>query len=225
MSSIDELKSIATAKLGFARNNQFLVQLPSVGSGNNFLGFLGDLFPLPSIPGTPLNNAPTTREMNVLCATAQLPGKQILTTDRRIGMEMQKMAYGYAVPEVNLTFYLMNDYGVKTYFDSWIKSTINEEAGTPAYKNEYQHSIKIHQLRRPIKGTSVNVGPLGINFDFGGGSIYVCELLEAFPTSLSTIELSNELDGLVQLSVTFSYTRWIDREVGLEGLVSASGII
>jgi len=225
MASIDELKSIASTKLGFARNNQFLVQLPPIGSGNNFLGFLGNLFSLPSIPGTPLATTPTTKELNILCASAQLPGKQILTADRRIGMEFQKVAYGYAVPEVNLTFYLMNDYGVKTYFDAWMKSTLNEEAGTVAYKNEYQHSIKIHQLRRPIKGTSLNVGPLGINFDFGGGSVYVCELLEAFPTTMSTIELSNELDGLLQLSVTFSYTRWVDREVGLEGLVSASGII
>lgn len=226
MASIDELKTIATTKLGFARNNQFLVQLPPIGTGNNFLGFLGNLFSLPSIPGTPLQNVPSTRDMNILCAQAQIPGKQILTTDRRIGMEYQKVAYGYAVPEVNLTFYLMNDYGVRTYFDAWMKSILNEEGGTVSYKNEYQHSVKIHQLRRPIKGTSVNVGPLGINFDIGGGSVYVCELLEAFPTTMSTIELSNDLDGLIQLTVSFAYTRWKANEFSaLESLVNVSSTL
>ena len=33
MASIDYLKSVATSKLGFAQANQFLVELPPVGSG------------------------------------------------------------------------------------------------------------------------------------------------------------------------------------------------
>ena len=45
-------------------------------------------------------------------------------------MEFQKAAYGYASDDVNMTFYLMNDYGVKRYFDAWISSIINEETGT-----------------------------------------------------------------------------------------------
>tara|TARA_B100001173_G_C15983053_1_gene545485 strand:+ start:885 stop:1562 length:678 start_codon:yes stop_codon:yes gene_type:complete len=222
MASIDDLKTIATTKLGFARNNQFLVQLPAIGQGTGFLGFLGQLFSLPSIPGTPLATQPTTKDLNILCSTAQIPGKQILTSDRKIGMEMQKIAYGYAVPDVNLTFHLMNDYGIKTYFDAWIKTAVDEENGTVAYKNEYQKSIKIHQLRRPVKGFSKNVGPLNLNLELGGGSVYVCELLEAFPTTISTIDLSNELDGMLQLSVSFSYTRWKANDVTLDGLINFS---
>lgn len=218
MASIDDLKTIASTKLGFAKNNQFLVQLPPIGQGTGFLGFLGALFSLPSIPGTPLATQPSTRDMNILCSNAQLPGKQILTTDRRIGMEYQKIAYGYAVPDVSMQFYLMNDYGVKTYFDAWMESILNEEGGTVAYKNEYQKSVKIHQLRKPMKGFSRNIGPLDINLEVGGGSVYTCELLEAFPTTVNSIELSNELDGLLQLNVSFSYTRWKANDVGLAGL-------
>ena len=39
MSSIDQLKSLASSKLGFARTNQFLVELPTTFSGTG--GFLG----------------------------------------------------------------------------------------------------------------------------------------------------------------------------------------
>ena len=42
----------------------------------------------------------------------------------------------------------------------------------------------------------------------GGGSVYSVDLLEAFPIASSAIELNNELDGLVQLTVTFAYTNW-----------------
>mgnify|MGYP001463405828 CR=1 FL=1 len=41
MSSIDQLKSLASSKLGFARSNQFLVELPTTFSGTT--GFLGQL--------------------------------------------------------------------------------------------------------------------------------------------------------------------------------------
>lgn len=223
MSSIDNLKTLANTKLGFAKANQFLVQMPPLGSSNSggFGGFLASLFSLPSIPGI-IEHEPTSREMNFLCSQVQLPGKQILTTDRRIGMENQKVAYGYAVPEVSMTFYLMNDYGIKRYIDGWMRYILDEYNGIPAYKNEYQHSIKIHQLRRPIAGVSANFGPINIQGDVGGGSVYSCELIQAFPTTMNSIELSNELDGLVQLNVSFSYTRWIDRDVGFEGLFNVN---
>ena len=223
MSTIEDLKSVATAKLGFARPNQFLVEMPPIGSNafGGVGGFLANLLPsIPNIPGVLDTGTPSSREMNILCSSATLPGKQVLTTDRRIGMEFQKVAYGYAVDDVSLTFYLMNDYGVKTYFDAWIASTINEETGGVAYKSEYAKSIKIHQLRRAIKGRSIDIGPLSANVGIGGGTVYAVELLNAFPTTLQAVELTNELDGLLQLTVQISYTRWKKIDSGLQNFVS-----
>ena len=207
MSTIEDLKSVATAKLGFARPNQFLVEMPPIGSNafGGVGGFLANLLPsIPNIPGVLETGTPSSREMNILCSNVNLPGKQVLTTDRRIGMEFQKVAYGYASQDVSMTFYLMNDYGVKTYFDAWIASTINEETGGVAYKSEYAKSVKIHQLRRAIKGRSIDVGPLSANIGIGGGTVYAVELLNAFPTTINPVELNNELDGLLQLTVEMS---------------------
>jgi hypothetical protein len=214
MSTIEELKTIANAKFGFARNNQFMVELPPIGQGGGFGGFLGSLLPLPSVPGL-IENAPSTRDMNILCSQVTLPGKQILTSDRRVGMESSKVAYGYAVPEVNMTFYLMNDYGVKNYFDAWHETILNEEIGTVGYRDKYEKRIVIHQLRKPLTGFSKNVGPLNLNLGLGGGSVYSCALIDAFPTTVNGIDLSNDLDGLVQLQVSFSYTRWKSKEIEL----------
>ena len=223
MSTIEDLKSVATAKLGFARPNQFLVEMPPIGSNafGGVGGFLANLLPsIPNIPGVLDTGTPSSREMNILCSNVNLPGKQVLTTDRRIGMEFQKVAYGYASQDVSMTFYLMNDYGVKTYFDAWIASTINEETGGVAYKSEYAKSVKIHQLRRAIKGRSIDVGPLSANIGIGGGTVYAVELLNAFPTTINPVELNNELDGLLQLTVEMSYTRWRKIDSGLQNFVS-----
>ena len=199
--SIEDIKALANTKLGFARSNKFLITLPSVGVGGGLLSGIIGAF-------SGMGGGASPRELNILCSNTSMPAKQILTNDRRIGMEYQKVAYGYAVDDVNMTFYLMNDYGVKDYFDSW-RSTILDETGQASnYKNEYAKTVTIHQLRQPLKGFSKQVGPIRFNAGLGGGSVYSVDLLEAFPIASSAIELNNELDGLVQLTVTFAYTNW-----------------
>ncbi len=192
-SSVDEIKALVNTKLGFARPNRFLVTLPNFGGGGLFGFFTGGA---------------SGRELNILCSNATLPAKNIVTNDRRIGMEFQKMAYGFTVDDVNMTFYLMNDYGVKEYFDTWKDVVIDEGGMHSNYKNEYARTVTIHQLRQPLAGFSKQVGPIRFSGGIGGGTVYSVDLLEAFPISTSAIELNNELDGLVQMNVTLAYTNW-----------------
>ena len=204
MASVDELKALANTKLGFARPNRFLVTLPSFGGGGLF-GFFTE--------------GANPRELNILCSNATLPAKSILTSERRIGMEFQKMAYGYAVDDVSMTFYLMNDYGVKEYFDTWRSVVVDEGAMTSGYKNEYARQVTIHQLRQPLAGFSKQVGPIRFSGGIGGGTVYSVDLLEAFPVATSAVELNNDLDGLVQLTVTFAYTNW-RRQTGVQNFIN-----
>ena len=214
--SVDELKALANTKLGFARPNRFLVTFPTSFGGSG--GILGSVLGLLNIGG----GGASGRELNILCSNTTLPAKVTLTSERRIGMEFQKIAYGYAVDDVSMTFYLMNDYGVKEYFDAWRNSAIPEDGGnafTSNYKSSYAKSITIHQLRQPLKGFSRQVGPIRFGLGLGGGSVYSVELLEAFPVATSAIELNNELDGLVQLTVTFAYTNW-RRATNTQGFIN-----
>lgn len=210
MPGIDELKGIASAKLGFARNNNFLVELPPLGRGGLFGGgLLGQLASfVPSIPGLTGTPSPSTRELNVLCDTVTMPGKQMLTQEKRIGNTVEKVAYGYAVDDVSMTFYLLNDYGVKHYFDGWMNSVFNNDTYEPGYKKDYAKTVKIHQLRKPLLGLSGGLGPIRVNVGLGGGSVYSIELIEAFPTTIQQIDFSNEQDGLVRVTVQLSYTNW-----------------
>ena len=202
--SVDELKALANTKLGFARPNRFLVTLPSFGGGGLFGIFTDGASP---------------RELNILCSQASLPAKSILTTERRIGIELQKMAYGYQIDDVVLTFYMMNDYGVKEYFDTWRNIVINENSMESNYKNDYARTITIHQLRQPLAGFTKQLGPIRFRGGLGGGTVYSVDLLEAFPINTSEIQLNNELDGLIQMNVTIAYTNW-RRSTNKEGFIN-----
>lgn len=233
MAGIEQLKGALISKNGIAVTNQYSVEMPTTVGINN-KSKLSGLDP---------------RDANILCKNVSMPGKQILTLDRQMGLFNEKVVNGFAVDDVSMTFYALNDYGIKKYFDSWRRVMVGEERlsdaalqskeastdteqtpesienekrkteelgntrnplrkGTVAYKNDYVSPIKIHQLRKPIMRVGFDLGPLSIDFDLLGASIYSIELIDAFPTTISSIELSNDADGLVEVSVQFSYTNW-----------------
>lgn len=233
MAGIEQLKGALISKNGIAVTNQYSVEMPTTVGINN-KSKLSGMDP---------------RDANILCKNVSMPGKQILTLDRQMGLFNEKVVNGFAVDDVSMTFYALNDYGIKKYFDSWRRVMVGEERlsdaalqskeastdteqtpesienekrkteeigntrnplrkGTVAYKNDYVSPIKIHQLRKPIMRVGFDLGPLSIDFDLLGASIYSVELVDAFPTTISSIELSNDADGLVEVSVQFSYTNW-----------------
>lgn len=208
MANIDQFKSLVSSKQGVARPNVFKVELPS-------------------IPGA------SSTDVNLLCRDVQLPGRQILTFDKQIGLKTEKVAYGYGKDDVSMTFLVLNDYGIKNYFETWQRLAVDVETYEIGYFNEYVKQVKIYQLK---KGFSVPVysTPLGLPrlptilqnrlpsigpFDFAQGQfdldfitsediVYECTLVDAFPTTMNAIQLNNELDGLVELNIGFSYTNW-----------------
>jgi len=187
MASIEDLKGKLTSKNGIAAANQYRVELPRFGGAS-------------------------MRTLDVVCKEVNMPGKQILTLDRQMGIFQEKIANGFAIEEVTMVFHVLNDYGVKKWFDSWQKTIVGDNGsgnGFVAYKKDYVKPIKIHQLRKPIARFGFDIGPFDINFDAFGSTIYSVELIEAFPTTLTSIALSNDPDGLVEVSITFAYTKWM----------------
>ena len=170
MSSIEELKGAITS--GIARADRYKIMLPSD------FGMDG-------------------RDLNILCRAANLPGRQILTQERRIGMITQKMPYAFGFNDVSLTFILDNNYSVRNYFDEWQRAVVNPGDYELAYKTEYSKTVSIFQL---------NHGDDSV--------VYGCKLLRAFPTTVNAIELGDENENsLVQLNVELSYTDWEPEQV------------
>jgi hypothetical protein len=209
MASIEQIKGLISSKGGVARSNLFAVELPSIAGV-------------------------TSRDINLLCRDVNLPGRQIVSYDKEIGTKREKVAYGAISDDLSMTFLLLNDYGIKRYFETWQSLAFDPQTYQIGYKSSYAFdNIKIHQLR---KGVSLPVysTPLGIPklppliqnrlprvgpFDLAQGefdldfltkdkNVYTCTLYGAWPVTIEAIPLNNELDGLTELRVQLAYTRW-----------------
>lgn len=177
MINIDGLKAYVNSKNGFARTNAWQVVLPQL------IGF--DI---------------ATEELNVLCKDVNLPGRQIATNERVVGMKATKQAYAFLQDDVSMTFHLLNDYRIKEYFEHWMNIIIDQDdAYTLAYPDEYSGDIAISQLR---KGNINSVDDT---------IVYTCVLENAFPTTMNAINLNNEQAGIVELNVQLSYRNWSTR--------------
>lgn len=208
--SVDQLKSLVNQKKGIARPNLFRVKLPSLPGGR-------------------------MEELNIICKDVTLPGRQVVTNERRIGMRTEKIPYGYIDEDVSMTFHVLNDYGVKEYFDAWVSLAVDVRTNTVGYQRgpgRYSFDVEIEQLRKPTKMPSylkpnISNNSNGLNKflpnlsdfqivqdfydlaqDLNDITIYRCRLINAFPTTMTAIQLNNELDGVVSLNIGMSYTRW-----------------
>lgn len=194
MASIEEFKSSVSAGEGLALANQYLVQLPA-------------------IPGSSLS----ARQRNTLCRVARLPGRQILTHDRQIGIMQQKIAYGYAVGDVGLSFHVLNDYKTKEYFDLWQNLIVDQRTQQISYADRYKYSVNIYQLK---KGQSFqlfdrNFSIFGLDFNVDielsstANAIYGVELEKSFPVTMNGIDLADaSTDTTVEISIDLSYQNW-----------------
>jgi hypothetical protein len=90
---------------------------------------------------------------------------------------------------------MTNDYAVKKYFEAWAKLAVNTGSDNYltqiGYKSDYANDVTIEMLDKETEET-----------------VYTCKLYDAYPTTLNTIEISNELDGLVEFNVQLSYRHW-----------------
>lgn len=185
MASINELKALASRKGGFAQSSQYLVKLPSLGFFNS-------------------------RDLNLMCKATSIPGRQILTSDRKIGIKDTKVAYGYALDPLAMTFQVMNDYGVRTYFEVWQNNIINQSTQSPRYKSDYTHDVQIVQLKKGVGiDTDLKLGPFILDIDIfkSANVVYECTLLNAFPTTITESALTQD-GALVELTVNFEYDNW-----------------
>ncbi len=198
MSSIEELKGSISKSGGVARSNLFRVQLPV-------------------IPGSTM----TMRDINLICKDVNLPGRQVTSMERTIGGVTSKVAYGQLSDDISLTFTVMNDYGIRKYFEAWQKLAVDPITLEPGYKTDYSKEVTITQMQKTglsdykrkfttnIFGADLS---LEINIDRPEETaIYNCTLINAYPTTMNAIQLNNEANGLVELNVQLSYDRWISK--------------
>jgi hypothetical protein len=192
MSSIDNLKSLISKKGGLAKTNRFNViftppsqSLFNLNPEQIFSSAISGNFSVKNLINDP-------RDISLLCSGASLPGRQISTLDYQAEKQTIKIPYTVIDEEVTLKFLITNDYYIKTMMDSWVGSIIDLETYKVKYKEDAVTDIIIQQI------------------DEQNTPIYGVKLINAFPTTISAIDLGNENENSIQeLSVTMSYDKYV----------------
>jgi len=157
---------------------------------------------LPNIGGTPKPGGGAaeaalmqTEDMSYMCTAARLPGTQINTIDRQIGMEPKKIAVGRVTPDISLTFLLDNSYALRKYFQEWVDCVASPQPPFMAgYLSNYGKDLTIAQKDK------------GKN---GGKDLYSCKLIKCYPIGLTEIEFNNQAaTSVLEFTVTLAYSQF-----------------
>ena len=189
--SIDTLKSTLSKRQGVAKQNKFSIYMSLPLISINPASILTNLASGGGFNPMSLINDP--RDISLLCESCSLPGRQIATTEHMTRLKAIKKPYGYINDDVSFTFLLTGDYYVKQVFDDWTNKVIDFDGGTINYKDDCVSDVQIQQLGQ-------NNIP-----------IYTCTLKNAFPVTVSAVELSNASENsIARVTVTMAYDEWGD---------------
>ena len=179
----EKLRSLIDESNGLASANRFSVVLPDVSqmtSPNEFSERLGPI---------------DARDLNLICTSAQIPGKQLNVMSREIGIGTKSVANGQVFTAINLSFYLTNKYDIRKYFQHWMNCVVSQdgnEAMYAGYYNNYVRDVTIHQLKR--------------GDDSIESSVYSVTLVNAFPTQMELIQLNNQAQTTaMEMTISLAY--------------------
>ena len=164
-------------KYGFARPNLFRVQILNARVDGNHI-----------------------ERLSIHCFQAQIPGTNILTTDRDIGL--RQVAYQRAYADMMMGFYCSGDLKELEFFQNWMDKIVNKNNNHMGYYSPgtdqggdpgYTSTVLIEQLTRDDMNLKNQVAAKW-------------QLEEAFPKQIDPIQLdygTNDIYMAVTITMTF----------------------
>ena len=138
-------------------------------------------------PAVPVGGGFTERLM-LYSDTATLPGISMNTMPQRITGEPREFVYERNLDPCNITFYVDAGMDNKRFFDAWQAAIIDPVTRTSGYYENYVTTIQIDII--PV---------------YDSGPTYTMYLLEAYPKSVGSVQLSAQSRDVMTLNVGFVY--------------------
>ena len=191
--SIDEFRSNVSRNGGLLKNNRFVVRIPipNVLAGRSVGG---------------VNTLQTGRILDYYAESVSVPGISLQTSElRRQGVgNIEKMAYGAAFTDCNVTFRIDQKTQVWNLFQAWMDTIYNYNLsrGTEyelEYKDNYASTLTIFVYNE-------------VTPDY---PVMIIDLIDAYPVSISDIALNWGASDFMRLNVRFNFLSWNERNVGV----------
>ena len=139
---------------------------------------------------------------SLLCESVSIPGLNIATQPHLTYGESREMPYNRNFEPVQMTFYVDAGMQVKTAFDRWLATIIHPQTRTVNYYENYAKDILIHVI------TVDEQRAMSI------------KLFEAYPKTISAIQMSQESKDIMKLQVTFQFKNWLTENYNAAGRMS-----
>ena len=174
----DDLRAFLNGENGVASESRWKVELPQISGTQK--------------PGGGSASNYSTSDLNLVCTSVKMPGIDVVTIDRQIGMVPQKVGIGKTLNPVTMTFYLTNKYTARKYWQDWMECVVGTGAPyTAGFLQEYGKQVKIIQLDK-LKAP-----------------VYTVKLIEAYPVNVSEIDLTNQAaTAAAEFTITLQYTNF-----------------
>jgi hypothetical protein len=161
-------------KNGFAKSNRF-----------------STVITIPSALQSILNGI----RLGIVTEASELPGRSLITGERKIYGPVTKMPYQTQYNEVTLNFICTNTFDERAFFEAWIDYIMPVQGEADAtrnvrFKDSYSTTVEIYQ------------------YDERENIIHNVSLIEAFPVTMATQSLNWSDDGFHRLSVQFAYSHY-----------------
>jgi hypothetical protein len=128
-----------------------------------------------------------TKEQGLMCSGVVLPGRGFGTADKYTHGPIRKVPYAEIYDDISTTFYLTEKMDVHEYFNKW-QTLIGGDDYYIAYYHDFIGSVIIEVENKRDETQAVY------------------ELFEAYPVSMTPIELGYALGGRVtEFTVNWSY--------------------
>jgi hypothetical protein len=177
---------ISKTKLGLARTNRYTISIAT--------------------PGTIQKNVSATgvnlQTVHMFCDQVQLPGLNVNSTQIKTFGEIREMPYEFNYDPIQMNFYVDRNMVVKSYFDEWINSIQKGEARTFNYYNDYISPSLIIEVQDSGLGTSSK------SLIEKNDTRYMVILYEAYPRTISAVQMGYDQKDVMKLSVTMNYKYW-----------------
>jgi len=166
--------------------NQFISQVQQIGIArtNRYNVIITPPQKLPSLGNLGLSN------MLLFCDQVQIPGINISTIQNRTFGEFREVPYEKLFGDIQLSFYVDNNLTVKGFFDDWVNLIQNPASRTFEYYNNYISTMQIE-----VEDTQNRIR-------------HRTNVYEAYPKTISAIQLDYSNKDIMKLQVTMQYKYW-----------------
>lgn len=169
------------------------------------------IIPAPPILSSYQNEA---QKVSMFCEISNFPPLNMMVRTMNLyGPAHQRpVSLDYGGDGLAASFYLDREMKVKTFFDVWMTSIVNQLTHNVSYQQSYITNIAIRQLSDGIPA----IAAIGGGGESDEQPTYAVQLEEVFPRSMNLVDLNTGSQNQVsRLTVVFAFRKWSYENINL----------